>query len=176
MDPRVEIYQAALSHQTGAGFDFSVYHGRSQFGQGFNFEVYKGQRGDGLGDIFNSVWRFFRPVAMTGAKTLLKAGGEALKDGATVQDVLSNTLKPALGAVMASTAEQVTNKFLIDKPTAAPGPAPAFGPPPGTLVNPVPQQTGSGKRRMVYKPRTHTAKRVARHVQPYSHLPIRYNF
>ena len=29
MDPRVDIYKSALSHQTGAGFDFSVYQGRS---------------------------------------------------------------------------------------------------------------------------------------------------
>lgn len=176
MDPRVDIYQAALSHQTGAGFDFSVYQGRSQFGQGFNFPVYQGQRGYGLGDVLRGVWRFFRPVAMKGAQTLLKAGGEALRDGATVQEVLTNTLKPTVGAVLASTAEQVTNRFLIDKPTAAPGPAPAIGPPPGTLVDPVPPQTGSGKRRMVYKPRTHSAKRIARQVRPYSHLPIRYNF
>jgi len=176
MDPRVDIYQAALSQQTGAGFDFSVYQGRSQFGQGLNFNVFRGQKGDGLGDILRGAWRFFRPVAMNGARTLLKAGGEALKDGATVQEVLTNTLKPAIGSVLATTAEQVTNRFLIDKPTAAPGPAPAIGPPPGTFVDPVPPQTGSGKRRMVFKPRTHSAKRIARHVQPYNHLPIRYNF
>jgi hypothetical protein len=177
MDPRVEIYQAALSHQTGAGFDFAVYQGRSQYGQGFNFPVFRGQTGNGfIGDALKSVWHFFRPIAMTGAKTLLKAGGEALKDGATVKEVLSNTLKPAVGAVLASTAEQVTNKFLIDKPTAAPGPAPAIGPPPGTLVAPVPPQTGSGKRRMVYKPSKRSTKRISRHLQPYNHSPIHYNF
>ena len=43
MDPRVDIYKAALSHQTGVGFDFSVYQGRSQFGQGFYFPVYQGR-------------------------------------------------------------------------------------------------------------------------------------
>ena len=178
MDPRVDIYQAALSHQTGAGFDFPVFAGRSQFGQGFNFPVFYGrsQFGNGLGDVLRGVWRFFRPVAMKGAQTLLKAGGEALKDGASLQEVVSNTLKPTIGAVLASTAQQVTDKFLVDKPTAAPGPAPSIGLPPGTLVNPLPPQTGSGKRRMVYKPRTHSAKRIALHAQPYCNSPIRYNF
>ena len=176
MDPRVEIYKSALSHQTGAGFDFSVYQGRPQFGNGFNFQVFRGQNGGGVGDILQSVWRFFRPIAMNGARTMLKAGGEALKDGSTIKEVLSNTLKPTVGAVLASTAEQVTDRFLVDKPTAAPNPAPIIGAPPGTLVAPMAPQTGSGKRRIVYKSRSHTAKRVARHVQPYSHLPIRYNF
>ena len=176
MDPRVDIYQAALSHQTGAGFDFSVYQGRSQFGQGFNFPVYHGQSGAGLGDILKSAWRFFRPIAMNGARTLLKAGGEALKDGSSVQEVLSNTLKPTIGAVLASTAQQVTDKFLVDKPKAAPGPAPSIGLPPGTLVEPLPPQTGSGKRRMVYKSSKHSAKRIARYDHSYNHSPNRYNF
>ena len=178
MDPRVDIYKAAFSHQTGGGFDFSVYQGRSQFGHGFNFPVYqcREQKGGGLGDILQGMWRFFRPIAMNGARTILKAGGEAIKDGATVKDVLSNTLKPAVGALLTSTATQVADRFLVDKPTAAPNPAPTIGPPPGTLVAPLPPQSGSGKRRMVYKSRTHTVKRVARNVNPYSHSPIRYNF
>ena len=41
MDPRVDIYKRAFSHQTGAGFDFPVYQGRSQFDQGFNFLCFK---------------------------------------------------------------------------------------------------------------------------------------
>ena len=40
MDPGVDIYKAALSHQPYAGFDFSVDQGRSQFVQGFNFPVF----------------------------------------------------------------------------------------------------------------------------------------
>ena len=62
----LNIYQAALSHQTGAGDGFSVYQGRSQFGQGFNIPVFQGrsQSGNGLGDILRSAWRFFRPIAM----------------------------------------------------------------------------------------------------------------
>ena len=136
----------------------------------------RSQSGNGLGDILRSAWRFFRPIAMNGAKTLLKAGGEALRDGSSVQEVLSNTIKPTIGAVLASTAQQVTDKFLVDKPKAAPGAAPSIGLPPGTLVEPLPPQTGSGKRRMVYKSRKHSAKRIARYVQPYNHSPNRYNF
>ena len=178
MDSRVHIAKAALSHQTGAGFDFSVYQGRFQFGQRFYFPIYQGhaKSGHGIGDVFRGIWRFVRPVAMKGAQALLKAGGEALKDGATVKEVLTNTLKPAVGNGLATTAEQVANHFLADKSTAAPGPAPTFGPPPGTLVEPLPPQTESGKRRSVYKSRSRPPKRRARYAQPYSNFPIRYNF
>ena len=40
MDLHGDIYKEALSHQTGAGFDFFVYQGRYQFEQGFNFPVF----------------------------------------------------------------------------------------------------------------------------------------
>ena len=46
--------------------------------------------------MLQSVWRFFRPIAMNGARTLLKAGGEAIKDGSTVKEVLTNTLSQLL--------------------------------------------------------------------------------
>ena len=113
---------------------------------------------------------------MKGAQALLKAGGNALKDDATVKKVLTNTLKPAVRTVLATTAEQVANHFLADKPTAAPGPSPTIGPPNGTLVERLPQQTGSCKRRSVYKSRSRPPKRSARYAQPYSNLSIRYNF
>lgn len=172
MDPRVEAYQAAFG-QGGSGF--AVFRGRSQFGQGFDFPVYRGrsQYGQGIGDVFRGIWRFFRPVAQTGIKTLFKAGSEAMKDGASVQEVLSNTLKPTIGSIAASTAEQVTNKLLTDRPSTAPPPAPVIGVPPGTLVNSMPTQVGTGKRRSVYKSRAHKAKRFA---HPYTPLSFRYNF
>ena len=61
IDPRVDIYKAALSHQTGAGIDFPVYRGRFKFGQGFNFLVYQGrtQQGQGIGDFIRGAWRVF---------------------------------------------------------------------------------------------------------------------
>ena len=170
MDPRVDIYKAALSHQTGAGFDFSVYKGRSQFRISKPRPIRQG-----IGDVFCGIWRFCRPVAMKGAQSLLKAGGEALKDGATVKKILTNMLKLSVGTVLATTAEQVANHFLADKPTAAPGPAPTIGPPPGALMEPLQPQTGSGKRHSVYKLRPRPPKRSARYVQPYSNFPIRYN-
>ena len=91
---------------------------------------------------------------MKGAQALLKVGSEALKDGATVKEVLTNTLKPAVGIVLATTAEQVANHCLADKPTAAQGSAITIGQPPGTLVELLPPQTGSGKRRSAYMSRS----------------------
>ena len=119
MDPRVDIYKAALLHQTGAGFDFPVYKGRSQFGQGFNFPVFQGraQHGQGIKDIIRGAWRLFRPIIFKGTAAALKAGGEAFKDGATVNKIITNTLKPTIGTVLATTSEQVANHFLADKPT-----------------------------------------------------------
>ena len=176
MDPRVEMYTAAFG-QGGNGFEFPVYLGRSQFGQGFDFSVYRGrgQHGQGLGDIFRGIWRFFRPVATSGLKTLLKSGSEAIKDGATVKDILSNTLKPTISSVLASTQEHVSNKLLADKPATAPPPAPEIGVPAGTLINSAPQ-TGTGKRRSVYKPRSHKPKKFARHYTPIVQFPNRFNF
>ena len=124
--------------------------------------------------MFRGIWRYFRPVAIKHAWALLKDNGDTLKDGATVE-LLTNTLKPAVGTVLATTAEQVANHILADKPTAAPGPAPTIGPPLETLVEPLPPHTGSGKRRSVYKSRSRPPKRSARYVQPDNNFPIRYN-
>ena len=90
MDSRVNILKAAFDHQTGDGYNFPVYQGRAQYGRGFDFPVFisRSQSGNGLGDIFRGIWRFFKPVAIKGAQTLLKAGSEAIKDGATVKEVL----------------------------------------------------------------------------------------
>ena len=176
MDPRVEMYKAAFG-QGGNGFDFPIYHGRSQFGQGFDFSVYRGrgQRGKGIGDLLRGIVRFFRPVARTGLKTLLTAGSEAIKDGASVKDILSNTLKPIISSILTSTAEQVSNMLLADKPATAPPPAPEIGLPAGTLINSAPQ-TGTEKRRSVYKPRSHKSKRIARHYTPFVQFLKRLNF
>ena len=107
MDSRVNILKAAFDHQRGEGFDFPVYHVRVQYVYGFNFPVFQGraQYGAGFGDVLRGIWRFFRPVAIKGAQTLLKAGSEAIKDGATVKEVLSSTLKPTISAVLNATAE-----------------------------------------------------------------------
>ena len=167
-----------MSHQTGAGFDFPVYQCRFQFGQGSNFSVFqdRAQHRQGIGDIIRGTWRFCRPIIFKGTAAALKAGGEALKDGATVKEIIINTLKPTGGTLLATTLEQIPNHFLAFKPTAAPRPAPIIGPPPGTLVEPLPIQSGSGKLKSVYKRHSRPEKRIARIVQPYSQLPLRYNF
>ena len=128
-----------------------MYQGRSQFGQGFDFPVFQGraQHGQGIGDIIRGAWRFFRPIIFKGTAAALEAGGEAFKDGATVKEIIINTLKPTVGTVPATTSEQVANHFLADKPTDTPGPAPIIGSPTGTLVEPLPLQTGSGKQKSV---------------------------
>ena len=59
MDSRMNILNAAFDHQRGEGFNFQVFHGRSQYGAGF-------------GDVLRGIWRVFRPVAMKGAQTLLR--------------------------------------------------------------------------------------------------------
>lgn len=178
MDPRVSFFKAAFSQQYGAGYDFPVFQGKAQYGMGFNFPVYQGryQYGQGFGDVLRGLWRFFRPVAMRGAQTLLKAGGDALKDGATVKEVISNTLKPTIGAVLGATAEQVANRLTSEKPTAAPPPGPPSSHPEAVLVGTqATGQHGSGKRKRVsvYKSSSHMSKRIAKARRQ---RPIIYNF
>jgi hypothetical protein len=141
------VYQGRAS-QYGYGFGFPVYQGRAtQYGSGFGFPVFQGmsQYGTGIGDIFRGILRFFKPIAMKGAQTLLKAGSEAIKDGATVKDVLTSAIKPTIGSVLSATADRVAEK-LVEKPKPAPdvvlGAQVAPPPPP-----PPPPQSGSGKRK-----------------------------
>ena len=107
MDPRIEFYKAAFSQKSN-GFDFPVFRGTSKY-----------QYGQGLGDVFRGIVRyiprvtqFFKPVAMKGIQTFLKAGSEAIKDGATVKDVIKSTLKPTVGAVLGATVDQVASKLI----------------------------------------------------------------
>jgi len=176
MDPRITLLKDAFNHQFGASIDFPVYQGRTQYGHGLNIPVFQGrsQYGAGFGDVLRGIWRFFRPVAIKGAQTLLKAGSEAIKDGATVKEVLSSTLKPTLGAVLGATAEQVANHLTTDKPTAAPPPGPPSEQPSGSLVG---TQKGSGKRKTlsVYKRlKQNKTKRYNKYTA--SERPIVYNF
>jgi hypothetical protein len=167
MDSRADYYKSVFDHQVGNGYDFPIYQGRMQYGHGFN--VFQGRHhyGAGLGDVIRGIWRFFRPVAMSGAKTLLKAGSEAIKDGATIKDVLSQTLKPTVGTMLSATAEQVANRLAADQPAAAPPPGP-----PNTYTVP---QTGSGtrKRKTLYKSAKIKHKRIS---SKNSQRPIIYNF
>ena len=53
------------------------------------------------------VSKLFKPVAIKGIQTLLKAGSEAIKEGATVKDAIKSTLEPTVGAVLGATVDQV---------------------------------------------------------------------
>ena len=87
----MNILIAVFDQQRGKGFDFPVYQGRTQYDHGFNFTVFQGgaQYGAGFGDVLRGTWRVFRPIAIKGAQTLLKAGSGAIIDGAIVKEVLS---------------------------------------------------------------------------------------
>ena len=177
MDSRVNIFKAAFDHQRGKLFDFPVYQGRVQYGHGFNFPVFRGcaQYGSGFGDVLRGIWRFFRLVAINSAQTLLTAGSEAINDGAKVKEVLRSTFKPTIGAVLGATAEQVANRFISDKPMAAPSPGPPTEQPNGVFVDTQRPQKGSGKRKShaVYKK---AKKPMSLHYFSQPQRPIIYNF
>lgn len=145
MEPRVERYKAAFCHQQhwGGATDLPMFSGASRY-----------QYGQGLGDVLRGIWRFFRPVAVKGAQTLLKAGSEAIKEGADVKDVLRSTLRPTMGVVLGATAEQLANRLTDNKPASAPPPGPAL-----ETVGPVTSQTGSGTRKRAYPSSTGTGSR-----------------
>lgn len=163
MDPRIEFYKAAFS-QKGNGFDFPVFRGTSRY-----------QYGQGLGDVLRGIVRyiprvtqFFKPVAMKGIQTLLKAGSEAIKEGATVKDVIKSTLKPTVGAVLGATVDQVASKLIEMRNNQNDAPPP--NPP---IMLPELNQAGSGKKRRsqtVYK------KKPKRSKYSSNQRPIIYNF
>ena len=118
----------------------------------------RAQHGQGIKNIIPGAWRFLRQIIFKRTVASLEACNEAFKDGATVKEIITNTLKPTVGT--ATTSEQVANHFLADNPTVAPGLGPIIGPPPGTLVEPLPIQSESGKRKSVYKAHSRPAKRI----------------
>ena len=58
------------------------------------------------------VARFFKPVAINGAQTFLKSGSEAIKEGATIKDVIKSTLTATVGAILDATVNQVASKLI----------------------------------------------------------------
>ena len=162
MDPRIEFYKAAFLQQ-GNGFDIPVFVGTSRY-----------QYGQGLGDVLHGILkfipkiaRFLKPLVMKGAQTLLTACSEAIKEGATVKDVIKSTLKPTVGAVLGATVDQVASKLIEMRNKQ--NDAPPSNPP---IVLPELNQAGSGKiwrRRLVYK-----APKRSKYSS--NHRPIIYNF
>ena len=144
MDLRIEFYKAAFFQQCNV-FDNPVFRETSKY-----------QYGQGLCDVLRSIVRFisrvdqvFKPVAMKGIQTMLKAGSKAIKKGATVKDVIKCTLKPTICAVIGATVDHLTSKLIEmrDSQNDAPPPNPP-------IVVPEFVQAGSGKKRRsrsVYK-------------------------
>ena len=151
MDPRIEFYKTAFS-QKGNGFEFPVLSGTSRY-----------QYGQVLGDVLRGIVRyiprvtqFFKPVAMKGIQTLLKAISESIKEGATVKDVIKFTLKPTVCAVVGATVAQVDSKLneMRNNQTDAPQPNPP-------IMLPKLNQAGSGKQQRsqtVYKKKPKRSK------------------
>ena len=132
------------------------------------------QYGQGLGDVLRgivrfipSVAQFLKPVAMKGAQTFLKAGSEAIKEGATITDVIKSTLKLTVGAVLGAIVDQVVSKLfeMRDNQTDAI----PFNPP---IVIPEFVQAGSGKKR---RSRSVYQKTPKRSKYSLSKRPIIYN-
>ena len=106
------------------------------------------------------VTQFFKPIAIKGIQTLLKAGSEAIKEGATVKDVIKSTLKPTVGAVLGATVDQVASKLIVMRNNQNDAPTPNQ-----PIMLPELNQAGLGKKRRsqtVYKKKPNKAN---------SHLP-----
>ena len=105
---------------------------------------------------------------MKGVQTLLKAGSEAIKQCATVKDVIKSTLKPTVGADFGATVGQVPSKLIEMQNNQIY--APPANPP---IMLPELHQAGSGqkrRRRTVYK------KTLNRSMYSSNKRPIIYNF
>ena len=86
---------------------------------------------------------------MKAFQTLLKAGSETIKEGATVKDVIKSTLKPTVSAVLGATVDQVASKLIEMRNNQ--NDAPPLNP---LIMLPEMNQAGSGKKRRfrtVYK-------------------------
>ena len=86
----------------------------------------------------------------------LKAGSKAIKEGATITDVIKSTFKLTVGAVLGATVDQVASKLIEMRNNK--NDAPPFNPP---IILPELNQTGSGKKRCsqtVYKKKPKRSK------------------
>ena len=63
-------------------------------------------------------------MVIKGAQTLLKSGSEAIKESATVKDVVKSVLIPTAGAVLGATVDQVASKLLKMRNNNASAPLP----------------------------------------------------
>ena len=163
MDPQIEFYKSAFS-QRGNGFNSPVLWGtsRSRYSQGLGDEL------RGIVRVIPRVAQFIKPVTMKGVQTFLKAVSEAIKECATVKDVIKFTLKPTVGAVLGAPVDQVASKLIEMRNNQNDSPPP--NPP---IVVPEFVQAGSGNKRRnrsVYK------KTPTRTKYSSKQRPIIYNF
>ena len=105
---------------------------------------------------------------MKGVQTLLKAGSEAIKEGATVIEIIKSTLKPTVNAVLNARVDQVASNLIQmgDNHDAPPPPIPLI------VVPEIVQARSGNKRRRapVYK------KATKRFMYSSNQPPIIYNF
>ena len=93
---------------------------------------------------------------MKGIQTLLKAFSEAIKEGATIKDVIKSTLKPTVGAILGATVDQVASKLIEMRNQQNDAPPP--NPP---IILPVLNKAESGNKRRsqtVYKKKPKRSK------------------
>lgn len=81
---------AGLSHQHGGGFEGRIF----QRGRGFGTPA---RHGAGMGDVFRSVWRFLKPMAMGAVRSIGEEGATAgarilsnLAQGADLKETVKN--------------------------------------------------------------------------------------
>ena len=114
------------------------------------------------------VKQFLKLVAIKSVQTSFKANSEAIKDGATVKDVIKFTLKPTVGAILNATVDLVASKLIEMRNNQND----AFPPNPPIMV-PELNQAGYGKmrrRQTVYKKTPKQSKYSS------NQRPIIYNF
>ena len=105
---------------------------------------------------------------MKSIQTLLKAGREAIKERATVKDVITSTFKPTVGAVLGAKVDQVASKLIEMRNNQNDAPPP--NPP---IMLPELNKAESGKKRRsqtVYKKKPKQSKYLSKQ------RPIIYNF
>ena len=55
---------------------------------------------------------FFKPVTIKRALALFKSCNEAIKEGATIKEVIKSALIPTVGAVLGATLNQVVSNLI----------------------------------------------------------------
>lgn len=87
--------------------DLYCQHYRRQLGG--SFPVFAGiryQQGNGLGDFFRSVGRFFLPIATNVAKQFITTTASGLSEGQMLKDAAKSAIAPTIAQGLSSIVEQ----------------------------------------------------------------------